>query len=166
MNLQEQQKLIAGYLANSNDNIEENTFIRSLNSDELNRFRDSLLRKRFRAVSTILPLTFKLADEDLFERFSLYSKSYLPDGVDKHFKDAFKFREFLLPRLKEFPKSVLAYESSMLSFSLKRTKFLLLRLSWSSEAILRLNEKSTKKTFIIGFRSLIIELSKSGIKRL
>ncbi|MCM8528030.1 MAG: hypothetical protein NE327_16020 [Lentisphaeraceae bacterium] len=164
MNLASQQKILAEFLLNKNS--KGNSFLESVNQAELKRFKESLVRKRFKAVSAILPITFKvLPNEELMVKFQEHCKGFTPKGVAKHHLDAYHFAKYLVDEEGGFVSEVLKYEMALITISQKWSRVHFFKLRHTSKALEDLEENNKTHTFFVAFNSLLLEISVHGIKR-
>ncbi len=86
--------------------------------DEINRFAESLVWKRLRAVEKLLPLTCKHLNAEFETHFREFAATFNESSVKKHLEDALAFGDSLQQSriVSKLAKNIAKYECAKLAF--------------------------------------------------
>lgn len=122
--------------------------------EEISFFAESLFWKRLRQVEKMLPLTFKIADDDFQKLFREFSQNYNPQTIKKHLEDANEFCLFLQQNdsVSGITKNAAKYEQAKLKFHNFGKILVICRLNYDvrqiSQIVKNANYNLKKKTKI------------------
>lgn len=98
---------------------------------QVDLFASSLVRKRAREVSKLLPVTARALGKSFEPLFVAHAQTYRPLGIRKHFDDALAFARFLRQRVREralmdpWTGDLARYEASSLEAAHSTRRFVL-----------------------------------------
>ena len=95
---------------------EEAADLRSVAVEEVDRFADSLHRKRLREVEKLIPTAASMLGDDLSRLFREFAAGFSPVSTKKHLEDALAFARWLLRgnRLQQPTADVVKFDAARL----------------------------------------------------